>query len=300
MWKFELKKKLGLLAGILITTIILFGVASKSLLSLSSVRDSIHPILRSARNYIHPILNSISRVETPALRAAPVITDMDIIREMLSQVNKDRALIDLRKLTGEEEICFDAGCYTIANRQTGSEGLRRAKDYIHEELVRLGYSVEVQNWSLSGYADQNIIVRKPGMVFPAEEIYFVAHIDGVQASRKAPAADDNASGVVDLLELARILRNYSFQRTVVLFFSTGEEQGTLGVKSYLDQLSTGKLSSIKFAVDVDMVGYDANQDTKMELWYGGHAPSLALTQIMSETIHTYQLDLTPEFVVGCG
>lgn len=70
------------------------------------------------------------------------------------------------------------------------------------------------------------------MVSLEHEIYFVAHMDGVADS---PAADDDASGVVSLLELARILRNRAIRNTVVLVFSTGEEQGALGVDSYIDQ-----------------------------------------------------------------
>jgi Zn-dependent M28 family amino/carboxypeptidase len=85
-----------------------------------------------------------------------------------------------------------------------------------------------------------------------------------------------------------------------LLFTTGEEQGTLGVQSYIDQLTPQELGSIKYVVNVDMVGYDGNGDGVMELWHGGHTPSMALTQTMSDTIQAYQLDLSPGFVVGCG
>ena len=230
-----------------------------------------------------------------------VISPTDVVREMLGQVNRERTLNDLRQLTGEEPICVADVCYTIIGRLTGSEGLRWATNYISNALVSLGYSVEVQNWSRSGHADRNVVARKPGVISPTEEVYFVAHVDGVQtSSERFPAADDNASGVIDNLELARILSNYSFSRTVVLLFSTGEEQGTLGVKSYLAELSPEELSSIKYVINLDMVGYDANHDGVMELWHGGHTPSLALAQIMSETISAYQLDLAPKFIVGCG
>src|SRR5690349_14490459 len=134
----------------------------------------------------------------------------DTVRELLRQVNNDRALTDLQRLTGEEPICTDNGCFTIKDRATGSEGLQWAKDYVYQELISLEYSVEFQDWSYSGYADQNLIVRKLGKVFPGEELYFVAHLDGVdpKGAVGAPAADDNASGVVDLMELARALRNH--------------------------------------------------------------------------------------------
>jgi hypothetical protein len=241
-------------------------------------------------------------VSIQGLSPITVISPTQVVWEMLGQVNRERALTDLRRLTGEEPVCAGADCYAIANRLTGSEGLHWATDYIAKELVRLGYSVEFRNWSRSGHSDRNVIARKTGAYSPDEEVYFVAHVDGVKpgAKEKFPAADDDASGAVDNLELARILSSNTFSRTVVLLFTTGEEQGRLGARSYIDQLSPTGLESIKYVVDVDMVGYDANRDGVMELWHGGHAPSMAVTQMMSETIKAYQLDLAPRFVVGCG
>jgi hypothetical protein len=230
-----------------------------------------------------------------------VISPTDIVWEMLGQINRNRVVSDLRRLTGEEPLCTSAGCYTAANRQTGSEGLHWAMDYIYQELVSLGYSAEFQDWSREGWNDRNLIARKVGVLAPTEEIYFVAHVDGFKLSgeERFPAADDNASGAVDNLELARVLSTFSFSRTVVLLFSTGEEHGSLGVKSYLDQLSSGELSSIKYAVNVDMVGYDADRDGAMQLWPGDDPASVTLTQMMSETIRAYQLDLAPSIRVGC-
>ena len=238
----------------------------------------------------------IQPVSIEELSQTTLISPTQVVWEMLAQVNQDRALNDLRQLTGESPICTSTGCYTIANRVTGSEGLHWAMDYLYEELLSLGYSVEFRDWSRSGYVDRNLIARKQGVFSPTEEVYFVAHVDGVSS----PAADDDASGVVDNLELARVLSSRPFSRTVVLFFSTGEEKGTLGVKSYLAQLSPEELSSIKTVVDVDMVGYDANHDGVMQLWHGGDTQSLALTQMMSETIRAYQLDLIPQLAEGCG
>jgi hypothetical protein len=226
----------------------------------------------------------------------------DVVWGMLEQISLERAVTDLKKLTGEEQICIENECYTIKNRFTGSEGLQWAKDYLYKELTSLGYSVEYQDWILGGYSDQNLIARKVGVLHPDEKIYFVAHIDGKKKSvlNRFPAADDNASGAVDLLEVARVLSNYSFDRTLVFFFSTGEEEGTLGVRSYLQELSQEELSSIKYVVNVDMVGYDDDNDGVMELWHGDDPSSLALTQMMSETIQAYRLDLSPELIVGCG
>ncbi len=229
------------------------------------------------------------------------IPAVDTVEAMLNEVDGNRVMLNLKRLTGAEAVCNENGCNTIANRLTGSDGLGWAKDYVSGELSALGYKVEFSDWSTSGYADQNIIARKTGVSLPNEEIYFVAHLDGVKKfwANRFPAADDNASGVVDLLELARVLSNHSFDRTVVLMFSTGEEQGDLGVGSYVEQLSPQQLDAIKYVVDVDMVGYDGNGDGVMQLWSGDDAPSLTLAQMLSKVVEAYQPALVPSVVTGC-
>lgn len=249
-----------------------------------------------------PSISATNPVYLPTVASEANILVQDISFEILEKIDLESALTDLRLLTGEEPVCLEDKCYTITSRETGSKGLSWAKKYIDHELANLGYSVEYHDWSRGGYSDQNMIVRKVGILHPKEELYFIAHLDGAKPSllSRRPAANDNASGVVDLLQLARVLSSYSFERTFVLLFSTGEEQGTLGVKSYLEQLSLDRLKAIKYAVNIDVIGYDANQDHVMELWHGDHPPSLELVGLMSQIIHDYQLDLTPVFIVGCG
>ncbi len=227
--------------------------------------------------------------------------DVNLTWEMIGKVDQNRALSDLRHLVGEMPVCNDNGCYTITNRLTGSEGLQWAKDYVAEELTSLGYTVELRDWSDSEYTDQNMVATKTGALYPDEQVYFLAHLDGVkwEGEEHFQAADDDASGVVDLLELARVLSGYSLSRTVVLFFSTGEEEGSRGSKSYVEQLSPEELDAIRYVVNIDMVGYDENQDGVMELWSGDHAPSLAFTEVMSDTIRAYQFDLEPRLITGC-
>jgi len=288
--------RLGLITIIFIT----FNYGCVSSTKLKSIQSSPSPVSNATlpstdSGTIQPataFTHSLDTADFPA----------EVVWEMLDQLNKEEALIDLRRFSGDEPICIDSECYTIKNRLTGSEGLQWAKDYIYKELASLGYYVEFQDWSKSGYADQNIIAKKWGTLFPNEEVYFVAHIDGAKTvwRNRFPAADDNASGVADILEVARILSNYSFGRTLVFFFSTGEEQGTLGVKSYLNGLSQEGLSSIKYVINIDMVGYDEDHNGAMELWHGDHSPSLVLTQLISEIIVAYHLNLSPSLVVGCG
>ncbi len=267
------------------TTFTPSSLAAPPLLAGSQLPSSILPVYPSGTATIEP-------AKTPA---------PDVVLEMLSEVDSDRVITNLKRLTGEEPICNENECHTIASRLTGSEELGWAKDYVSRQLSGLGYSVEFSDWSGSGFADQDILVRKAGMSLPNEEVYFVAHLDSVRRlpGIPFPAADDDASGVADLLELARVLSTRSFSRTVVLLFSTGEEQGGLGVRAYLDKLSPEAQDAIRCVVDIDMIGYDGNGDGAMQLWSGDDAPSLALAQRLSKIVRVYQPALTPSVVTGC-
>lgn len=246
------------------------------------------------------IFSTVTPKSEPYPGNSPEFEPYPIVWQMLAQVDGKRALADLRRLTGEEPICVNTGCYTIINRLTGSQGLDWVQSYMIDLLVNLGYSVEISNWSRSSYADQNIIAWKTGKIYPEEEVYFVSHVDGIaKGVDVTPAADDNASSVVNGLELARIFSNYEFERTLALFFSSGEEQGYIGVDEYLEQLTDEELGRIKFAVNRDMTGYDGNGDRVMELFHGNHSPSILLAQSMGEMVTDYHLELVPLPVVGC-
>ena len=218
----------------------------------------------------------------------------EIIQEMIDQVDQERALADLRRLTGVEPICTSSGCTTITGRETESEDLQWAKDYVYESLVSMHYSVEVLDWIHDGYADQNIIATKPGLHYPDEAIYFIAHLDGYLSDN--PAADDDASGAVSLLELARVLSRHPLSRTVVIFFSTGEEHGSLGSYKFVEDYPE-RLAAIKYVVSVEMLGYDSNNDGLMELWNGSQP--VDFVQMLVDIINAYPLDLEPQIVSGC-
>lgn len=83
----------------------------------------------------------------------------------------------------------------------------------------------------------NIVGVLPGTAKDAPCLVVCAHYDHLGQSvtgRYYPGADDNASGVAVLLELAAQMRKEGpFRNTVVFAAFTGEEEGTLGANYYL-------------------------------------------------------------------
>ena len=77
---------------------------------------------------------------------------------------------------------------------------------------------------------QNVVIDLPGTDLAAEVLYASAHHDTQAGS---PGADDNGSGVVGVLELARVLHDRPRRRTIRLISFGAEEQLSVGSAEYV-------------------------------------------------------------------
>jgi len=229
-------------------------------------------------------------------RALSVAANPSIV-EMLDRVDRERTLDELRRLSGERPLCIGTECRTVPNRVTGGPALAWAEDYITTSMSALGYAVSIHEWTEGRWSDRNVVLRKTGVLSPTEEVYFVAHVDGVSA---CPAADDNGSGTVAGLEMARVFADATFARTIVFLFTSGEEQGTLGAQAYIQDQTPQALADVYVLLNLDVVGYDSDGNKAMELYHGNHGPSIAMAEVMRAMIPTYELDLKPLINPGCG
>ncbi len=239
--------------------------------------------------------NNQSRVISYNTNYYQVINPLPVVQDMIDQVSEDRILTDLRRLTGVELICVSGRCTRLTNRYTGSADLQWAQDYVKQTLVNLHYSVEELAWASDGHADENILAHKRGALNPNEEIYFVAHLDSYPEGGGL-GADDDASGAVALLELARLLAMHNLSQSVTLYFSSGEEEGSLGSHEFVAHYAD-RLKNTKYLISVEMLGYDANNDTSMELW--SQDDNIGFQKMLGEIIKSYPIDLLPEILPGC-
>lgn len=91
------------------------------------------------------------------------------------------------------------------------EALEHAADYITESLRSLGYEMAEHRFPDNGRPFRNVIATRRGLHSPHERVVVLAHYDTVAGT---PGADDNASGVAVLLEMAAVLARFGFERTV--------------------------------------------------------------------------------------
>jgi Zn-dependent M28 family amino/carboxypeptidase len=134
------------------------------------------------------------------------------------------------------------------------ENLDRAAAYIAGELTQAGGAVSEQGYRVENRSYRNIIARF-GPDTP-ERIVVGAHYD---AFGGLPGADDNASGVAGLIELARLLGAHPpALRVDLVAFSTEEPPyfGTTGMGSSVHALSLKKENvRVRAMVSLEMIGY---------------------------------------------
>ncbi|MHC5210804.1 MAG: M28 family metallopeptidase [Planctomycetota bacterium] len=101
---------------------------------------------------------------------------------------------------------------------------------------------------------RNLIVERRGSERPDIVVELGAHYDTLPTTI---GADDNASGVAVLLEVARVLADAPVRRTVRFCFFAGEEDGLLGSKEHTRRRPPAREGILDGALIVDMVGYTA-------------------------------------------
>jgi Zn-dependent M28 family amino/carboxypeptidase len=137
----------------------------------------------------------------------------DVIADLVALVSRDRFVGHETALVGERATPVEQAA---------------AADYIADQLAADGLVV-TRDPVLDS---ENVIAALPGRGHPEQVFVVGAHFDSVAGS---PGADDNASGVSALLELAQVLVGASFDATIEFVAFGLEEDGLVGSTHYAAQ-----------------------------------------------------------------
>lgn len=141
----------------------------------------------------------------------------------------------------------------IGVRIRGTNAERRAARYFAREMGDLGYRVKVQKFGVDGRTSRNVVASWPGVI---EHPFVVgAHMDTVAGS---PGANDNASGVAILIEMARLLRGHPKAQLFRFVAFGSEEYGHngrhhIGSEVFVNRLGPRGRERSPGMVSVDMV-----------------------------------------------
>ncbi len=117
-------------------------------------------------------------------------------------------------------------------------------------------TIDLESRFYEDYVSQNVIGYIEGKVEPDSFFVIGAHYDHLGVFGKNiyfPGANDNASGIAAVLDLAKHFSQNQPYYSVAFMLFTGEEIGILGSKYYTEN-PLFPLSKIKFMFNLDMVG----------------------------------------------
>ncbi len=134
----------------------------------------------------------------------------------------------------------------LAGRKVGSEGERKAAEYVAVQLRRLGVDAHIQPFEQG----VSVVGTIPGSI--REAVVIGAHIDHLGKSDEGiyRGADDNASGVAALLLVAAKFAQRPALRTIQVVGFGGEEAGILGSRHFVKQ----QVMPLVAMLNMDMVG----------------------------------------------
>jgi len=171
--------------------------------------------------------------------------------------------MEAKKATLYQHVNFLTSLYPYRNYRN-IESLNRAADYIEDALEKTGFPTSRQIWEAEGHSYQNIIAayrpEKP------QRFIIGAHYD---VYKDSPGADDNASSVAGLLELARMLSESNLELDYGIDFVSycleeppffkKKEMGSYVHADSLDVKNTEYLGMIA----LEMIGYyhEKNSDS---------------------------------------
>ena len=187
----------------------------------------------------------------------------DVTSSAPAELPQQRLLADLQQLVRPRHARWD------------ELGLMSVRSFVLEELQAHG-PVEQHHFGEGADAGVNLILRLPGQRPELAPVLVAAHYDGPLGS---PGADDNASGVAALLELARRWAQTPPKRPVWLVAFDQEEWGMVGSAALARELkSSGQ--RLHLMLSLEMLGYTAEEQNypleAMKALYGSRGDFIAL------------------------
>lgn len=205
-------------------------------------------------------------------------TATDHIQIIVDKVSIDSLEANLKKLV------------SWSHRFSTSSLYEEVANWAKEQLEQLEYEVELTEINVGAAKSQNVIAQKIGSCEVEKDlILVVAHLDSINIGDIpdgiAPGADDNGSGSVGILEIARIFHDLEIKHDLRLILLGGEEQGLFGSRDYLNSLSSSEKERISVVLNMDMVGVKNTQNPTV-LIEGAHI-SQSLIDALTEAGSTY-------------
>jgi leucyl aminopeptidase len=230
---------------------------------------------------VHDTLEEALQSLEPAQRRGPVdytIDRGDIVRSVLDGIEETRITATIRELS------------SMQNRYYQSKHGAEASLWLKDKWQKMAAGRNDVSFELfdQGYAQKSVIMTIRGTTKPDEVIVIGGHLDSIALGGKnanAPGADDDASGIATLTEVARVLLRTSYrpERTIKFMAYAAEEVGLRGSLAIARDFQKRKVNVVG-ALQLDMTNY---QGSDKDIWLMKDFTDAAQNAFVVKLIETY-------------
>ena len=197
---------------------------------------------------------------------------------VLTQPEKAVEFAKIISATDLKDLLYIIASDDFEGRSTGEEGQKKAANFIKDFYIQLNIAspyggqdyfqnIPTEHLKAKIKPSENIVAFIEGSEKPEEIIVISAHYDhlGTKNGEIYNGADDDGSGTVAVMEIAKAFKNasengYQPKRSLLFLHVTGEEKGLLGSKYYTN-FPIFPLEKTVTDLNIDMIG---RVDTKHE------------------------------------
>ena len=277
----------------------------------------VHHRAKLPANIILPEFQSLSFV--PSIPASP--QQQSVIQGLLNQADGLRWLWQTIALVENEDLHrpgqFFRSRYALRVRDAiqfddnpkPDHACDNSADYIAQQFRSYGLKVEFDPFDhrrrsalgalIGEYVMRNVVATLPGKGPNKDRIYLmVGHYDSIASKTPgwdggwrrmaAPGASDNASGIAEMLETARILSQQDFDFTIRFIAFSGEELFLFGSKHYAE-LVQERGDDIAGVLNFDLLGHDP--DGNLDIHVLGDEGSQWLVNAFGTAAERYKLPI---------
>lgn len=216
-----------------------------------------------------------SFINLPIFPQVNIDRDINILK-MVNSVSSERIKNNIEKLVGFKTR------HTLSKTDSDTQGIGAARRWVKKTFEQYAKN---SNGRMEVYFDsftlkpdgrrinrtvelKNVIAKLKGTDKNDDRIFIVSgHLDSRNSNAMdttgfAPGADDDASGVAVVMELANILSKSKFPSTILFVAFSGEEQGLYGSK-HLAKKAKNEKWNITAVFNNDMVGGNNTSGTNL-------------------------------------
>jgi hypothetical protein len=260
--------------------------------------------------------------QPPATRLNPVIA------KVVEEVSEERIAATMKKLES-----FGTR-YVLSDKESPTHGIGAAQRWIYDQFKsyspRLQVSLDPFTIKKSQRIPQdtdlnNVVAVLPGTINKDRYVIIGGHYDSIASRRQpggaannqpnddgprsaaetdpfAPGVSDDASGTAAVLELARVMSQYEFDKSIVFIAFAAEEIGLNGSANYAKKAKEANMQ-IEAVLNNDIIGSDIGGDGRsangrLRIFSEGpeDSPSRSLARYAKEIGERYMPSMTVDLI----